>query len=169
MHAYNHLFLMVCKRCTYDICIHRYCTYIYNVKTCTSYVYRGPGAQGRPPRGLGLSAEGPLPPPWGPGPSAEAPGGGHPHRLGPPPPPWGPGGRGRRLGSEHIKMLYKAPKDYTKPQKTIQSPGILNKTLKYSKRIATNVNNRYLTYNIRYPILRMTYMHKKVLILIKRY
>ena len=33
-----------------------------------------------------------------------------------PPPPWGPGGRcGDRLELRHIRILYKAPKDYTKP------------------------------------------------------
>ena len=46
---------------------------------------------------------------------------GRPHRVGPPPlPPWGPGGD--RLGWGHIRILHKAPKDYTKPQQTIQSP-----------------------------------------------
>ena len=47
-----------------------------------------------------------------------------------PEPPWataaavGPGreGRGDRLRWGHIRILYKAPTDYTKPQQTIQSP-----------------------------------------------
>ena len=34
----------------------------------------------------------------------------------------GLGGGGYRLGWGHIKILYKAPKDYTKTQKTTQSP-----------------------------------------------
>jgi len=39
----------------------------------------------------------------------------------PPPPPWGGGGReGRRGGSP--KRLYKAPTDYTKPQKDYKKP-----------------------------------------------
>ena len=50
-------------------------------------------------------------------------------RLGPPPPPppWGPGGD--RLGWGHIKRLYKAPTDYTKPQNIIQRHKILDKDI----------------------------------------
>ena len=39
----------------------------------------------------------------------------------------GPKGEGDRLGWGHIRILYKAPEDYTKPHNTIQSPDRLNK------------------------------------------
>ena len=55
---------------------------------------------------------------------------------------------------------YKAPTDNTKPrqtmqrhQKTTQSPNILDQDLKYSTRVATNVN---LTFYIQHPILKST-------------
>ena len=60
---------------------------------------------GRPPRGLGRGASA-LP--WA---TAAA---------------VGPGG-GDRLGWGHIRILYKTPTDYTKPQQTIQSPDKLYK------------------------------------------
>ena len=58
--------------------------------------------------------------------------------------PAGGEGGGDRLGWGHVRILYKAPKDYTKPHKTIQrhkisykaprkvykDPKILDKTLK---------------------------------------
>ena len=61
----------------------------------------------------------------------------------PPPPPWGPAlGRG-----EIPKRHYKAPTDYTKPQKIIQRIKILDKRtklldryLKCLTRVATNIN-----------------------------
>ena len=53
-------------------------------------------------------------------------------------------------------------KEYTKPRNITQNP-------KKSTRVAANVNNRYVTYNIRYSISRITYIDKKVLIFIKRY
>ena len=47
----------------------------------------------------------------------------------------GPGGGGEgggdRLGWGHIKRLYKAPQDYTKPRQTIQSPDRQYKDIKY--------------------------------------
>ena len=80
--------------------------------------------------------------------------------------PEGGGGGGDRLGWGHIRILYKAPEDYTKPQLTIQSPDrlykaptdntkaqqdyartprirqrlkISNKDLKYQTRVATDI------------------------------
>ena len=61
---------------------------------------------------------------------------GGPPAEGPPAPPGatgaavGPGRRGGgrdNLGWGHIRILYKAPKEYTKPQKSIQSPNRLYK------------------------------------------
>jgi len=73
-----------------------------------SVLAEGPGEGGEPP--------------------ADGPEGDRPHRLGPSsPPPWGPRGRGRggRLGWGHIRILYKAPTDNTKPRQTIQVPKTL--------------------------------------------
>ena len=69
----------------------------------------------RPPRGLG----GAPAPPWATAAAAAVgPGGG-----------WGDGGGrgGDKLGWGHIRILYKAPTDDTKPQNTIQSPDRLYK------------------------------------------
>ena len=51
----------------------------------------------------------------------------------------------------------KTPKDYTKPLTIRQSPKILDKHLKYLTRVATTFD---LTYNIRYLILKTTYINK---------
>jgi len=52
-----------------------------------------------------------------------------------PPPPWGPGGGevGDRLGWGHIRILYKAPEDFTKPRQTIQSPKATKLQKDYTK------------------------------------
>ena len=67
-----------------------------------------------------------------------------PYSLGGPPPPCGPGGKGGRgadrLGWGHIRILYKAPKDYPKPQNTIQSP---DRPYKAPKRLYKDI--RYST------------------------
>ena len=39
--------------------------------------------------------------------------------------------KGDRLEWGHIRILYKAPKDYTKPRQTIQSPKRLHKDIYY--------------------------------------
>ena len=53
---------------------------------------------------------------------------------------------GDRLGWGHIRILYKAPKDYTKPQQTIQSPQkIYTKTYKIRQQPKTlnKSSNKY--------------------------
>ena len=109
------------------LCIHIYIyIYIYVFLFIWMYIYiyiyifASRGARCRPPRGLGE---------------------GRPHRLGPPP-PWGPGGGGGddRPGSGHIRILYKAPEDYTKPQQTIQRHKLLIKyTHKYWQKLQTDL------------------------------
>ena len=56
----------------------------YKIKY-NAYIMKGENSP--PPRGLGLPAEWPPPPPWGPG-------GGRLHTFGPPLPLWGPGDGG---------------------------------------------------------------------------
>ena len=85
--------------------------------------------------GLGTRAQGPKAsgPGNGPGPARDpgrARGRGAPAEGPPPPPPWGPGWGwapaeepgGDRLAWAHLKRLYKAPTDYTKPQKYYTRP-----------------------------------------------
>ena len=45
-------------------------------------------------------------------------------------------------------MSIQSSEDCTKPRN-------VNKKHKYSTRVATNVNNRYLTYNVKYPIIEV--------------
>ena len=61
----------------------------------------------------------------------------------------GPGGRGDKIGWgytvgwRHTKTLYKAPKDYTKPQNTIQRHRTRHKDLKdYTQTQKTRQSNR---------------------------
>ena len=67
--------------------------------------------------------------PRGEGPPAEGPRGGRPtalghrRRLG----AWGRD----RLGWGHIRILYKAPTEYSKPRQAIQSPKTLHKDITY--------------------------------------
>ena len=74
-----------------------------------------------------------------------------------------------RYKSSSYNRSNKAPKDYTKPQKIIQSSRILNKTQNHSTWVATNVNNCYLTSNIRCPLpkwhigTKCIHIHKSVL------
>ena len=99
---------------------------------------------------------------------------GRPHRLGPlPPPEWGCGGGGEGeidCGGEHIRILYKAPKDYTKTYKTLcKTPNtkqsrdrlfkappkiykafIYQTNLKHSTRVARNHKGYYLVHDIKY-------------------
>ena len=55
-----------------------------------------------------------------------------------------------------------AKTDETKPQETIQSSGILDKALEYSTRVSTNVNNCYLTYNMKCSLFKMICITNKI-------
>ena len=97
------------------------------------------------------------------------------------------------MGWGHIRILYKAPTDYTKPRQTIQSlnglykaprrlhkdpnrlyqdirngqnPNILDKDPKYLTRLTTTT---YLAFNIKYLITKTSYICKKVSVLITMY
>ena len=64
------------------------------------------------------------------------------------PPPWSPGGGrggGDRLRWGHIRILYEAPTDYTKPQQTIQSTDRLYKALE-----GLHKDAKYYTFDLKY-------------------